>query len=258
MKIGCCTGMENYGELCELGYDFIELAGGWVMKMSEEELENAQKLISKNKIPCNGFNAYCGEDLHMAGPQFDLQAARDYAAEISRRGTILGIKVIGLGAPLARRIPEDFDCPAAVKQLKEFIRVSAEEGAKHGIVFLFEALNSYICNLITQTRDALEIVRELNLPNLGMVLDFHHVGRSGEDVSDIAYVMPYVKHLHIDHTVEDGRYHLKEEGRPFYSRCMAAVRASGYDGTLSIEPTVTKGPFREEAQESLRILRSLL
>jgi len=250
--------MENYGELCELGYDFIELAGGWVMKMSEEELENAQKLISKNKIPCNGFNAYCGEDLHMAGPQFDLQAARDYAAEISRRGTILGIKVIGLGAPLARRIPKDFDLSAATKQMKEFVRVTAEEGAKHGIVFLLEALNPYICDLVLHTREALDIVRELDMPNLRMVLDFHHIERSGEDVSDIAYVMPYVKHLHIDHTVEGDRYHLREEGRPFYSRCIAAARACGYDGTLSIEPSVTKAPFREEAQESLRILRSIL
>jgi sugar phosphate isomerase/epimerase len=228
------------------------------MKISDSELDKAKNLGAKNNVPCNGFNAYCGAELSMAGPQFDLNAARNYAAEICRRGRILGIKVIGLGAPPARRIPKDFDRGAAAKQIRDFLRVTAEEGAKHDIVFMFEALNTYICDLVTQTREALEIVRELDMPNLRMVLDFHHVERSGEDVSDIAYVMPYVKHLHIDHTQEDGRYHLREEGRPFYARCIASARASGYDGTISVEPNKTKAAFREEAGESLRILRSLL
>ena len=257
MKIGCCTGIENYEDLCALGYDFIELAGTGVMMMGETELKEAKSLIAKNNIPCNGFNAYCGAELCMAGPQFDLGKARDYAAEICRRGKLLGIRVIGLGAPLARRLPKDFDRLAASEQFKDFVRVTAEEGAKHGITFLLEALNPHICDLVTRTREALEIVRELDMPNLQMVLDFHHVTKSGEDVSDIAYVMPYVKHLHIDHTLEDGRYHLKEEGLPFYSRCIAAARACGYDGTLSVEPNAAKAPFREEARESLRILRSL-
>jgi sugar phosphate isomerase/epimerase len=194
----------------------------------------------------------------MAGPRFDLQKARDYAAEICRRGRILGIRVIGLGAPLARCIPKDFDRLVATEQLKDFVRVTAEEGAKHNITFLLEALNSHICDLITHTREALEIVLEFDMPSLRMVLDFHHLTLTGEDVSDIAYVMPYVKHLHIDHTLEYNRYHLSEEGIPFYGRCIAAVRAYGYNGTLSVEPTTTKAPFREEARESLRILRSLI
>jgi len=258
MKLGCCTTIENYEELCKLGYDFIELAGAHVMKMSEAELEEAKKLIVKNNIPCNGFNAYCGAELPMAGPQFDLQKAKDYAAEICRRGKMLGIRVIGLGAPLARRIPKDFDSMAAAKQFKEFVRATVEEGTKYGISFLLEALNPHVCDIVTHTREALEIVRELDLPNLQMVLDFHHLTRAGEDETDIAYVMPYVKHLHIDHTLEDGRYHLKEEGIPFYSRCIAAAQACGYNDTLSIEPSASKAPFSEEAGESLRILRSII
>ena len=257
MKIGCCTGIENYQELCALGYDFIELAGTQVMEMSETELMDAKKLIAKNSIPCNGFNAYCNAELPMAGPQFDRNKARDYAAEICRRGKILGIRVIGLGAPFARRIPNDFDRAVAAGQFKDFVRVTVEEGAKQGIMFLLEALNPHICDLVTNTREALEVVRELDMPNLQMVLDFHHVIQSGEDVSDIAYVMPYVKHLHIDHTLEDGRYHLKEEGLPFYKRCIAAARACGYNDTISIEPTAKKAPFSEEAAESVRILRSI-
>jgi len=257
MQIGSCTGIENYEELCELGYDFIELAGVKVMQMSEAELESAQKLIAKNNIPCNGFNAYCDAGLPMAGPHFDLQKAKEYAAEICRRGKLLGIRVIGLGSPPARRIPEDFDRGTAAGQFKSFVRAVAEEGAKQNIMILLEALNPNICDLVTSTPEALEIVREFNMPNLHMLLDFHHLTQAGEDPVDIAYVMPYVKHLHIDHTLEDLRYHLKEEGIPFYRRCIAAASACGYDGTLSIEPTASMAPFREEAGESIRILRSM-
>jgi sugar phosphate isomerase/epimerase len=194
----------------------------------------------------------------MAGPRFDPEAARAYAAEICRRGRLLGIRVIGLGSPPARRIPETYDGGRAAAELREFVRLCAEEGAKRDITFLLEALNPSVCNLLTHTREALHIVRELDMANLRMVLDFHHVERSGESVEDIAYVMPYVEHLHIDHTREDGRYHLEPGGIPFYRRCISAARACGYDRTLSIEPTAARGAFREEAGESLRILRSLL
>jgi sugar phosphate isomerase/epimerase len=250
--------MENYERLCGLGYDFIELAGVELMKMSDAELAEAARLIAAKGVPCNGLNAYCGADPVMAGPGFDIQAARDYAAQICSRGAALGIRVIGLGAPLARRIPKDFDRDTAARQMREFIRVSAEEGAKWNIKFLLEALNPHICDLVVNTREALEIVRSLNMPTLRMVLDFHHLNRCAEDIEDIAYVMPYVEHLHIDHTLEDGRYHLREEGIPFYQRCINAARVCAYEGTLSIEPTVTKAPFAEEAGESLRILRSIL
>ena len=258
MKIGCCTVIDNYKELCDLGYDFIELAGVSVIKMSEAELEEAAKLIAKNNIPCNGFNLYCGADLQMVGPQFDLQKARSYAAEISRRGRILGIRGIGLGSPLARRIPVGFDRLIAAQQFKDFVRVTAEECAKQGIMLLLEALNPHIADVVINTPEALAIVRELDMPNLRMVLDFHHLTRAEEDVSGIAYVMPYVEHLHIDHSEENDRYHLREEGVPFYSRCITAARACDYDGTLSLEPISAKGPFREEAGESLRILRSII
>jgi sugar phosphate isomerase/epimerase len=250
--------MENYARLCELGYDFIELAGLEVMKLDEAGLEDAGGLVAAKGVPCNGFNAYCGAGLPMAGPGFDIQAARAYAAEICRRGEILGIRVIGLGAPLARRIPGNFDPALAARQIRDFVRVTAEEGARRNIRILLEALNPSICDLLTNTREALEIVRELDMPSLRMVLDFHHVTKAGEDVEDIAYVMPYVEHLHIDDTREDGRYHLRAQGIPFYRRCVQAARACGYDGTLSIEPTAAQAPFGEEAGESLNILRSIL
>ncbi|MDR3200894.1 MAG: sugar phosphate isomerase/epimerase [Spirochaetales bacterium] len=259
MKIGCCTGIENYEELCRIGYDFIELGGVQVMAMSAQELEDVGKLIASRGVPCNGFNAYCGGGLSMAGPGFDPKAAGDYAAEICRRGKALGIRVIGLGAPLARKLPQGFDPASAARQVREFIRVTAEEGAKQGITFLLEPLNSHVCDLLIHTQEALDIVKELNMPCLRMVLDFHHVTRSGEDIADIAYVMPYVGHLHIDHTLPDGsRHHLREDGIPFYRACISAAKSCGYDGTLSIEPTVTDAPFREEAAESFRILRSIL
>ncbi|MDR1933038.1 MAG: sugar phosphate isomerase/epimerase [Spirochaetales bacterium] len=258
MKIGCCTGMENYEELCRAGYDFIELAGTQIMAMSAQELEDARRRIDSRGVPCNGFNGYCADKPAMAGPGFDLRAAKNYAEEICRRGKALGIRVIGLGAPLARRLPEGFDPAAAAQQIREFIRVTAEEGGKQGITFLLEALNSHICTLLVHTREALDIVKSLNMPCLRMVLDFHHLRRCGEDAADIAYVMPYVAHLHIDHTLPDGsRHHLREEGIPFYRRCLNAARGCGYDGTLSIEPTVTAS-FREEAPESLHILRAIL
>jgi hypothetical protein len=70
--------------------------------------------------------------------------------------------------------------------------------------------------------------------------------------------MPWVEHLHIDYTLPGGvRCFLRPEGRNFYSRCINAARACGYDKTLAIEPNTFFAPFREEAAGSLSILREI-
>lgn len=257
MRIGCCTEIENYEELCKIGYDYIDLAGISVMAMDEREFGRTAEIIARGPKPCNNFNAYCNEAVPMVGPGFDPEIIRRYAAEIARRGRILGIRSIGIGAPLARQIPPGFDEALADRQIREFLRITSEAAEKEGITILFEALNTYISNCVTSTREALSIVRELNLPNLRMVLDFHHMLRMGEDVEDISWAMPYVEHLHIDHTWPDGRRdYLQEEGAELYRRCICAARRCGYDGTLSIEGVTDR--FPEDAARSFRILRKIL
>ena len=101
MKYGCCTTMQYYEDLERLGYDYIELQGGQVVKWEESELTEAAQRLKAGRVKCNGFNAAILPEIKIAGPEYSPDATRAYAKELCRRGGLLGIRSIGIGSPNA-------------------------------------------------------------------------------------------------------------------------------------------------------------
>ena len=257
MKIGCCASVADCQAMKRIGYDFIELSARSVGNMSEGELKEARSILDKTGLPCIGFNNYCNDELSIVGPGFDAQAARGYAERISAKGALLGIKNIGIGAPLARVLPPNYDISTANRQMEEFLHITADAAQKYGIFILYESLNDKICNFGTDTLEALALVKKLNIPNLRLVLDFYHMLMMDEDLENIGGVIPYVQHLHISHKVQGtNRGHLEPSGMDFYRKSVKSALSFGYDGTLSVE--AQSSDFETEARLSYKILKDIV
>jgi sugar phosphate isomerase/epimerase len=257
MKFGLCTPAENIPALHKLGYDFIELRGIDIRKADWQKIRDIAAMAERFAIPCSGFNAYCGKDLPIVGPDFDPAAVRAYAQDVCEKGAMLKIKTVGIGSPRARRLPDGFPADEADRQMEEFLVITAQEAAKYGQFVLLESLNTKICNYLTATPDALAMVRRMALPNLAIVLDFYHMNVMSEDVTQIAEYMPFVRHLHISGLSRAGvRTFLRAEELNFSRSCLQAAQKSGYDGTISVEP---EQAFTEaRAARSLAILKKSL
>lgn len=254
MRFGCCTAAANYDKLVKCGYDFIELSGHEVCFMEEQEWQRFVKKVSKAGIPCVGFNDFCHDRPAIVGDGFDRDEARAYIVRLVERGAQLGIKNIGIGAPTARRIPEGYPKDKADQQCRSFLEIATEEAAKHGLNILFEAVHSHMCNYATYTDDALAMVKELNIDNLHMVLDFYHMEAMNEDRLDFERCIPYIRHLHFSTCEENyGRKYPSEADFEILSRIMKKLFSLGYDGTLSIEAGTTD--FEADALRALDILK---
>lgn len=254
MKFGCCTTAANYDTLVKCGYDFIELSGHEVAFMEEEKWQEFVKKVAETGVPCVGFNSYCQDRPAIVGDGFDEDEARTYAAHIAKRGAQLGIKNIGIGAPTARRIPENYPKDKADAQCRRFLEVTCEEAAKHGLNVLFEAVHAHMCNYATYTDDALDMVKALQIDNLQMVLDFYHMEAMGEDRLDFERCIPYIRHLHFSTCEENyGRKYPSEADFDILSKIMQKLSAFGYNGTLSIEAGTTD--FEADATRALEILK---
>ncbi|MDR1731737.1 MAG: sugar phosphate isomerase/epimerase [Synergistaceae bacterium] len=264
MKLGCCISIGQYDDLCALGYDFAELSGYETAGLSEADVSRLAGKIQERGVPCLGFNAYCRDNVPMVGPGYDRKKAREYAALLARRGNLLGAKNLGIGSPLARRLPKGYDLKKADEQMKEFLTITAEEADKWGMTVLYEALNPLTCDYGIGTLHALNMVETLsrenpNLKNLAMVLDFHHKVLAGEAADDFAGAMPWVRHLHINGITEDKRKRFPEAAdADFCRRALKAAEALGYDGTVSVEADPGEKSFLEDARRSLEILREII
>lgn len=241
MKIGLCTPTKNIEKVKEIGYDYIEVAGNEIAAMTDEEFEAFAKKRDALNYPVAGFNAYCNEKTPIVGDNFTEEKARVYAEKMCKRGARLGIKNIGVGAPMARKLPAGYDMDKAYNQCKRFLEITADEAAKYGINVLFEALHDKCCDFANHTADGIKLVKDINKDNLRIVLDFYHMEVMGEDITDIKDVMPYVRHLHYNHTPEGSldREYIIPEDEENLIKIKKAVEECGYDGTFSIEPNDT-------------------
>jgi sugar phosphate isomerase/epimerase len=259
MRIGCCASIDNYKAVCDAGYDYIELPGAKISAMTEDEFSAAKKTVLEGPIDCNGFNASIPPHVKITGPEFDPKVAREYAELVCSRAQALGAKYVGIGSPMSRRLPEGYDYNKAIDQAMEFLTIIAEVAQKYNITILWEALTRILCNFVNYQKEALEMVKKLNLPNVKLVVDFFQMETNGdEDVTDIAEEMKYTEHLHVSDYVDGKRTFLLPEKREFHKKCLAAAKAGGYDITVSVEPDVGVGTVEVEGKQTAELLKSIL
>lgn len=237
MKFGCCTTIEYYQTLKQLGFDFIELSGRSITALDDQSFGRICQLLNDEKLPCLGLNAYCPPEIVIAGPGFDLKKAQNYAAHCAKRAATMGVMKVGIGSPNSRNLPEGFGRKRALAQAADFFKATAEQFEKFGIVVCIEALGICYCNFINQTAEALELVQKIRSPHVKLVLDFYNMEHSGEGDREITQIFPYIEHVHISD--DDGspsrRYFLKEEKFQIHKERLKRLQQGGYNKTIAIE-----------------------
>ncbi len=236
IQIGCCALTSQYDLVKRMGYDYIELSGTQLMSLSDDEFAEFSRAYDPEVLPCRGFNAYCSGEYPIVGPGSGTEAVRRYAEKICARGAVLGIKSIGIGAPLARRLPEGYPKEKADEEMESFLRMICEIARPYGITILLEAVHRYMCDYLLYTSEAVEMVRKLDIPNLKMVLDYYHAMVMGEDLHNFGYAFPYVRHLHISTDLENhSRGYIMDADVPMLQALLKEAGAAGYEGGISIE-----------------------
>lgn len=109
MKYGCGTTIDNYSILQDLGFDYIELPGNQISKMTDEEFDALKTVLENGSVKCCGFNAALTPDVVITGEGYDLEKAKAYAELLCKRSSQLHISAIGIGSPKSRKFQEGAD-----------------------------------------------------------------------------------------------------------------------------------------------------
>ncbi|MEW5962897.1 MAG: 2-oxo-tetronate isomerase [Pseudomonadota bacterium] len=116
------------------------------------------------------------------------------------------------------------------------LAVAAEAAAPLGIDVLIEPINTFDMPgyFLTRTADAIEIIREVAAPNLGLQLDLYHRQRmEGRVPEAIQMARPYTRHYQIAAPRDRGE---PEEGGELDLRAaFADIDAGGYAGWIGCE-----------------------
>lgn len=255
MKIGCCIDISHYDTLVRCGYDSITLAAKDVANWDEATLSSVRKKLSEGPLKTISLNSFCTDALQLNGGRFDPQEIRDYTERVCKNGKFLGFRYIGIGAPGSRSLLPSDDAAVCRKQFLQALTDMCHVAEKYDMEILLESVCSLECNFITTTREALAILRELNLKNLHLVYDIYHEHMEKQPLSVIKEAGSEIRVVHIAQDLNKKRAYLDPAYTDEYRQYWDALAEIGYTGEWNLESFV--GDPEEELPKSMAILTQI-
>lgn len=255
MKIGCCIDISRYDTLVAYGYESIALAAKDIAVWDEETFQSAKKKLAEGKLKTISLNSFCTPELRLNGRDYDPEKVAEYTALVCRRGSELGFRYVGIGAPGSRNLESGEDPVRCRTQFLQALGILCTEAAKYDMEILLESVCSLECNFLTSTREALAVVRELGFPNLHLVYDIYHEYMENQSLDVIYEAGNEIRVVHIAQNVDNTRAYLDEAHLGEYEAYWNALQKIGYEGEWNLEAFV--GEPEEMLPRSMKIMKKL-
>ena len=243
MKIGSCAALADWKLISEIGYDYIETNFSAIVRMTDEEFENAKASLAETGIKveaCNGFFhskfvLYAFDPTTGDGTDDFANIEKevyDYVKIGFERVSQLGAKIVVIGSGTARAIPEGMKPEAAEAQLSRILSICGDVAAEYGIAVTVEPLNPAETNTINTLSDSLDLIDKLNHPNIMAMNDFYHSRMQNEPLSTLDRAGKRLVHIHI---CRPDRFSCTTADKDDLLPYVQYLADMGYDARLSFE-----------------------
>jgi sugar phosphate isomerase/epimerase len=169
---------------------------------------------------------------------------------IAKMAGTLGAKACVFGAPKLRD-PGDLPRLEARAIAVDFFRRIGPVFASEGVTLTFEPnARQYACRFITTTAEAIDLIEEIDTGGVGLQIDTGTLFLEHENLQILSRAARYAGHAHVS---EPDLAPLGASGvdhRPV----AAALRTSGYSGSLSIEMRAIAG-WRAAIEQAVTLVR---
>jgi sugar phosphate isomerase/epimerase len=197
------------------------------------DLDTFRKTVADSGLRCPAMQGivYNAGGAHLFASSEAREALYRHLVMIAKMAGVLGSKACVFGAPKLRD-PGDLSPQEARAIAVDFFRRIGPVFAAEGAILSFEPnARQYACRFITTTAEAIDLVEEIDTQGIGLQIDTGTLFLEHEDPHILSRAARHAAHAHVS---EPDLAPLGSGGvdhRPV----AAALRASGYSGSLSIE-----------------------
>jgi len=248
MKFAFCNemfGNRPVAEICDaagrFGYHGLEIAP-FTLRKNAADISAAQRRDVRTTIQDHGLEVvglhwlFAGPDgLHMTTPDNAVWSkTRDYLHVLIDLCADLGGKVMVLGSPKQRSLLPGQTLEGAWKRAADMLASVMDHAADADATLCLEPLSPVETDFINTVAQGMEMVRQINHPNLRIHLDVKAMSSEGGPVADVirSVTAEDVGHFHVN----DPNLYGPGMGEVDYAPIVQAVKDIGYDGWLSVEP----------------------
>lgn len=227
--------------LSELGIEAIEVAphnifGRW--DVSDAEIDAFRKRLTEGSMHCialQGILFNVGE-AHLFASADRREALYRHLVLVAKMAGRLGAGACVFGAPRLRD-PGDLEPEQASAIAADFLRRIGSVFASEGTRLSFEPnARHYACRFVTTTTEAIDLMKEVNVPGVGLQIDTGTVFLEHEKPEVLMQAAPYAAHAHVSEPDLAPVGSTEVDHHPLAE----ALRRSGYAGSLSIEMKETR------------------
>lgn len=231
---------EAIKRVASFGYHGVEIWGGrphaYRRDLSAAEIEALRALIAKHGLEISGFiPAQFRYPTNLCIPDERIrQDSVRYIQDSIKTAASLGAPLVSIcpGHSLYGQGRED-----AWERLKESLRTLSSFASGHGIRLAVEPADRYETDLVQTSDDALLLLEELGLDNVGVVFDTGHGHVLGENLAEaVRKLGSALFHIHIDDNHGQRDEHLiPGDGTIDFAAFLAGLEQMGYRGFLTVE-----------------------
>lgn len=233
-RIGVCCGWEDWLQVEQCGYNYVEPGLASFLKPGETDsiFEDICSRMPVVKIPCYACNSFFPSSIKLIGEEVEEQQIYEYVEKAVERAALFNIQILVLGSGKSRVIPEKYSKKKAEQQFIHIVRKMGEIAKQKNITIVIEPLQKKETNFINTVSEGLRIVKKIDHENVKLLADFYHMMLEEETPESIVKAGKYLKHCHI--AEKEKRTPPGVAGDDF-TPYLKALKQIGYKGRISIE-----------------------
>ena len=237
------------------GFDYLEVNLPEMLPLSDEEFAKTVTRLRGIGIKLLSAYGFMPADLPLVGPAVDNAKVDAKLRRGLDRAKALGVSMVVHGNLIsgARSVPPGFSAVEGQKQLVDFCRRAAKEGAARGITVLVMPMGPSATNQINTVAEGLALVEEVNSPNLKLMVDFTTMIEAKENFSILRKAGKSIAQIEIQNPA--GRIYPVSADEADYVGFFRELKAGGYRGGFSVHGK--PGEFWVNAPKALTLLRTL-
>ena len=234
--------------LAAIGYRGVEIMAdvphAWPAFLLDEQKQALREALRKNNLAISNINAFMMNAISDARQRYwhpswiepdphYRQVRIDHTRRALTLARELGAKCITTepGGP----VEKGGSWSAALKLFVEGLKPVLEHAEKEGVLLLVEPEPDL---LIEKADQFLELMQHVSSPALGLNFDIGHFYCVGDDpATTVPRLAAYTRHYHLEDIAASRVHHhlVPGEGAIDFAATLRAIRATGYDGWITIE-----------------------
>jgi D-psicose/D-tagatose/L-ribulose 3-epimerase len=255
IEFGGCASADHFDTAVRLGFDYYEMEVTEIAQMEDAKFAALQAKVLASPIRCRAFRSLIRK-FQVVGENASAQQGevKAYLEQNLDRCRQLGGRVVVWGSSQSRNVPTGFSRDTAWRQIQEFLRLLGDIARRNNLMIGIEPLRKQECNIINTAGEALKLAREVNHPNVKIIVDFYHLRQENEDPEILRVAQRDIVHLHFANPT-GRRWPRSASEDPQYQHFFSLVKEIGYQGGLSLEGN---GTFEEDGAASLQFFKEML